>query len=488
MPHSGPSRRQFLQTSSVAGAGLLLTGTRASGAVKGANDRVRIAVVGVNGRGKQHLQGFARVPGVEIAAIVDADEKVLERRMEVVDTVTDGKHNCRTETDIRRVLEAKDIDAISIATPNHWHSLMTIWGAQHGKHVYVEKPMSHDIAEGRVVVEAQKKYGVVVQHGTQRRSEASFAGLHEAMRDGRLPKLKIAYGYACKARDGIGFASPSSPPSNLHWDLWKGPAVIDQYHRNLVHYNWHWFWPTGNGELNNQGTHQLDIARWALDPELTHPTRAMAIGGRFKWDDQGETPNTMFGVAEYPNGQYLMFNVRNVDHPGYEQEVLNEYYLEDGSVVRGDGDFTIRRPGSSTFEPLRLPPGKVTPGGPWGSFIAAVRAGDPSMSNATASESHMSCVVGHIINNSYRLGEQVPFNAKAGKFGDNEQAADHFLALHETMKKDAGVKDSANYTVGPWLEFDAQTERFVGERADEANVLLKDPMNPDFEVPSAANV
>ncbi len=255
------------------------------------------------------------------------------------------KFNTKDVRDVREALDDKSLDAISIATPNHWHSLMTIWGAQAGKHVYVEKPMSHDVREGRIAVEAQKKYGVVIQHGTQRRSNDGIAGLHEALHRGDLPKLKIAYGYCCKPRGSIGFEPIGPPPANLDWELWKGPAVISDYHANYHPYDWHWFWKTGNGDLNNQGTHQLDVARWALDKDQTHPVRAMAIGGRFVWDDQGETPNTMFGLAEYPNGQYVMFNVRNVNYDGYKNQVFNEYYLEDGSKITGEGKYQILRPG-----------------------------------------------------------------------------------------------------------------------------------------------
>lgn len=486
---SRSTRRQFLQTSGAVGASLLITGTRASGAINGANDRVRIAVAGLKGRGNEHIAQWLEQKNVEIAYLVDPDQSVLAERLASLAESTEGRSKCQGASDIRKVLDDPSIDAISIATPNHWHSLMTIWGAQAGKHVYVEKPMSHDIAEGRMVVEAQKKHGVVIQHGTQRRSNAVVAGLHEALQDGTLPKLEIAYGYACKKRVGIGHKLPASPPANLDWNLWRGPAMVDEFHKNLVHYNWHWFWPTGNGELNNQGTHQLDVARWAIDKDQTHPTRAMAIGGRFKWNDQGETPNTMFAIAEYPNGQLVLFNVRNVDYEGYKHEVRNEYYLKDGSKITGEGKYKIQRPGSSEPEDLPLPNGNVTPGGPWSSFIAAVRAGDPSMVNGNAQEAHYSTALGHIINNSYRLGEKVPFSAKAGRFGDNKDVAEHFMKLHDIMRDDAGIpEDGAEYTVGPWLSFDAQSERFIGDHADEANRLLKDPVRAGFEFPEEYRV
>ncbi|MEC9094498.1 MAG: Gfo/Idh/MocA family oxidoreductase [Planctomycetota bacterium] len=476
------NRRDFLKTSSaiVAGSSFLISGTKASGNILGANDRVRIAVAGLNGRGGAHIGGWKSQKNVEIVALVDPDSKVLANRLKSVE-------GAKGYADVRKALEDKNLNAISIATPNHWHSLMTIWAAQHGKHVYVEKPMSHDVHEGRVVVEAQKKYGVVIQHGTQRRSNSGIAGLHEALQTGKLPKLKISYGYCCKPRGGIGNESPKTPPSNLNWDLWKGPAVIDQFHSNYVHYDWHWFWKTGNGDLNNQGTHQLDVARWALDQEQTHPVRVMAIGGRFQWNDQGETPNTMFGIAEYPNGQHVLFNVRNVNYKGYKREVHNEYYLEDGSKITGEGRYTIHRNGKS--EVLKLAPGKVTPGGNWGSFIAAVRAGDPNLANGNVHDAHYGCVMGHLINNSYRLGKKVPFNAKAVSFGDNQDAAEHFMTLHNIMKDGVGIPENgAEYTVGPWLSFDPKTEKHVGDHAAEANALLQDPNNRGFKVPSLQDV
>lgn len=481
-----PSRRNFLATSAAVGSSLILTGTRASGQVQGANDRLRIAVAGLNGRGKSHIGGWLEQPNVEIAWLIDPDQKVLESTQKLVEGLSKGKSKPQGTADVRTALEDKSLDAISVATPNHWHSLITIWAAQAGKHVYVEKPMSHDVGEGRICVEAQKKYGVVIQHGTQSRSNAKLAGLHAAIHAGKFGRLKISYGYCCKPRGSIGHEPISQPPAYLDWNLWRGPADIKEFHANYVHYDWHWFWKTGNGDLNNQGTHQLDIARWAIDPDQTHPVRAMAIGGRFQWKDQGETPNTMFAMAEYPNGQQVFFNVRNINYDGYQRQVENEYYFEDGGRIVGDKYYAK---GSNVGEKIQVEDGPVTPGGNWGAFIAACRAGEPNKANGNVYDAHYGCVLGHLMNNSYRLGEQVPFNKRAGKFGDNADAAEHFAKLHSVMADGVGLPENENmYTVGPWLTFDPETERHTGEYAEAANVLLKDNNRPGFEIPTADRV
>jgi predicted dehydrogenase len=495
----GLSRRSFLQGTAAAGASLLITGTRASGKIVGANNRLRIAVAGVNGRGKSHIGGWLEQDNVEIVYLIDPERNALNRGLKLVQQKSEGASKPKGLSDVRKALEDRTLDAISIATPNHWHSLITIWGCQAGKHVYVEKPMSHDIAEGRSAVEAQKKYGVVVQHGTQSRSNARIAGLHEAIQAGKFGRLKISYGYCCKPREGIGFKSPTNPPANLDWNLWRGPAEVSEYHANLVPYKWHWFWKTGNGDMNNQGTHQLDIARWALDKDQTAPIRAMAIGGRFQWKDQGETPNTMFGIAQFPNGQEVFFNVRNVNYDGYELQVQNEYYFEDGGKIVPVPVVTTGRKkekvlmhfakGKKTGEKISVPPGKVTPGDNWGAFIAACRADKPEMANGNAVDAHYGSLMGHLMNNSYRLGTKVPFNAKAGKFGDNPEAYEHFMKLHAIMRDGVGVPENgAEYVVGPWLTFDPITERCVGAHATEANALLKDPNNAGFEVPAPNRV
>lgn len=472
------TRRRFVQASASLAAIPLLGYTPR---VLGANDRIRVAVVGLHGRGQAHTNEYIKLDGVEVAALVDPDLKVLANAVADVEKKT-GKAPMG-ETDLRKVLENKNIDAISIATPNHWHALMTIWGAQAGKHVYVEKPMSHDIGEGRIAVEAQKKYGVVVQHGTQRRSSQREAQLARDIKAGKYGKLKISYGYCCKPRNGIGHKAVSTPPDNLDWNLWRGPANIDDYHANYVHYNWHWFWETGNGDLNNQGTHELDAAQWAIDDDQVHPVKAMAIGGRFAWDDQGVTPNTMFALAEYANGQQVFFNVRNVNYDGYQRQVMNEYYFEDGGKIVGGKYYPN---GSTKHEEVNVEPVTITPGGAFGSFINAVRANDPALSNADALTAHRSCTLGHLMNNSYRLGEQVPFNKKAGRFGDNTAAAEHFAKLHEVMADGVGVPVEGNhYTVGPTLTFDPEREVFTGDHADAANKLVKDTNRAEFAVPDA---
>jgi predicted dehydrogenase len=482
---SSITRRTFLKsTAAVAGSSLLLSTAKSYGQIAGANERFRIGVVGLNGRGKSHIGGWMEQPNVEVAWLIDVDSKVLTKTAQDVTKKAGGKYTPQSADDARKAFEDKNLDAISVATPNHWHSMMTIWAAQAGKHVYVEKPMSHDVYEGRVAYETAKKYGVVVQHGTQSRSSAGIAGLHEAIKAGKFGKMVISYGYCCKTREGIGFKEVTDPPAGLNWDMWRGPAMIDKFHANFVHYNWHWFWVTGNGDMNNQGTHQLDIAQWALTTDNTHPTRVMALGGRFKWKDQGETPNTMFGIAEYANGQQVFFNVRNVNYKGYENQVMNEYYFEDGGKI-SRGKYYPK--GSDKGEAVKVPAGKVTPGGNWAAFIAACRAKKPEMANGTAYQAHVSCVLGHLMNNSYRLGEKVPFNAKAGRFGDNKAAAEHFLKLHEIMRGGVGIpEDQENYIVGPWLTFDGKTEKFTGEQAEAANKLIRDPRRKGFELPEIA--
>lgn len=486
-------RRDFIKKGLIGSAGIAIGGmgfsARSYASILGANDRFRVAVCGVNGRGKNHISGFSGLENTQIVYLVDPDSKVLDTRVNELREQGGLSAGVKGVADVRKVLEGKEVDAISVATPNHWHSLMVIWAAQAGKHIYVEKPASHDVYEGRVALAAAEKYGIVVQHGTQRRSSDGWAKTIGEIRSGKYGKMLVSHGFACKPRQGIGFKSNGTPPPNLDWNLWRGPAIVDKYHENLVHYNWHWFWNVGNGELNNQGTHQLDVAYWALDPEVenTHPVRVMAMGGRFSWEDQGETPNTMFAVAQFKNGQYVFFNVRNVNYEGYEHEVTNRFYFEDGGRLYEGGEYKSHngsQPKNITAEPV-----KITPGGNYGSFVAACKAGDPSMANGTMRDAHFSCTLGHLMNISYRLGTEVPFNEKAGRFGDNAIAFEEFMKIHTIARDGMGVPvDKAKYIVGPWLEFDGENEYFTGDHSRQANQLLSDPHRAEFDIPSPKSV
>src|SRR6266700_5791561 len=258
------SRRDFLKAGTgTAAVGFALRGPAAlarPARIVGANDRVRVAVIGVHGRGMDHVEGYAHVPNAELAALCDVDENVLAKRLS--DFQKMGLAKPATEVDVRKLLEDKSIDAVSIATPNHWHSLMGIWACQAGKDVYVEKPCSHDPFEGRQLVRAVKKYNRICQHGSQSRSNPGMIEAIQRLHDGGIGDVYMARALCYKWRPSIGHAAPEAVPAGVNYDLWTGPAPLKPFTRNRFHYNWHWIWDTGNGEVGNQAIHEIDIARW----------------------------------------------------------------------------------------------------------------------------------------------------------------------------------------------------------------------------------
>ena len=272
-----------MKSSLAAAASITLAGTKSSGRVLGANDTIHIAVAGLNGRGGEHVRAWTGMKDVEITYLIDPDTRTYARRLKQI--AGRGRKEPKVIKDVRQALEDKNLDAISIATPNHWHALITIWGCQAGKDVYVEKPCSHNIHEGRIAVEAAKRYNRIVQHGTQGRSSIEMARGVEVIKSGQLGKLLVSRGLCYKpgagpsTRASIGYAPPSDPPEELDFNLWLGPAKEQPYHRNLVHYRWHWFWEFGNGDIGNQGVHEMDKARWAI-PGGTLPHSVISLGGR----------------------------------------------------------------------------------------------------------------------------------------------------------------------------------------------------------------
>src|SRR5688572_23846655 len=284
-------RRRFLTTTAAGAAAIALpvSPIHARRLRRRSSDEIRVAVIGFNGRGRDHIGNFSKMEGVRVVALCDADSSVLAREEKALSERGITAFTC---TDMRHIMERKDVDAVSIATPNHWHALASIWACQSGKDVYIEKPVSHNVWEGRQLVNAARKYDRIVQAGTQARSSAAIAEAFVWMRAGNLGTIRLARGMCYKPRRSIGKVDgPQTVPSNIDYDLWTGPAEMKPLMRKMLHYDWHWDFNTGNGDLGNQGIHQMDLCRWALGESRLAPAVG-SIGGRFGYEDDGNTPNT----------------------------------------------------------------------------------------------------------------------------------------------------------------------------------------------------
>ncbi len=480
------SRREFVKQASTAGfaTSFIIAGTKASGRVLGANEVIRIGVAGIRGRGSGHISAFAKMPGVQVTHLIDPDSRLFEARKAQVKQLGGNVPKCFQ--DIRQALEDKDLDAISIATCNHWHSLMTIWACQAKKHVYVEKPASHVVFEGRKCIEAARKYGCIVQHGTQSRSDRNWAIAVAAARSGKYGKLLVAKGYASKPRWSIGFKPIKEPPPELDFDLWLGPAPKQPYHENLVHYNWHWFWDTGNGEIGNQGVHQMDIARWAIGDRL--PKSVVSLGGRWvnepDFKDQGQTPNMHLTVFDYGD-VLLVFEVRGLvgrkgrDGKEMPSQVTNEFYCEEGMITAGK----FYPKGKNKPEPLPNFDIDIKPGDHFANFIQALRSGKVEDLNADILHGHLSSALCHLGNISYRLGSQVPFSQEpTGLPMDVPEVRASWEAIKQNLQNALDIDLSkATYTLGPKLAFDPEKEKFVDN--PKADALLTRPPREPFVVP-----
>jgi predicted dehydrogenase len=419
--------------------------------VFGANDRVRVAVVGLRGQGFVHVEEFAQLPNVEIAAVCDVDENIMSQRL--ADMAKMGLPQPKTYIDIRTLLEDKSIDAISIATPNHWHALMTIWGCQAGKDVYVEKPCSHNPWEGRQMIKAAAKYNRMVQHGTNMRSAPAAREGIKKLREGVIGDVYMARGICYCRRPSIGHTPEEPVPPGVHYDLWTGPAPLKPFTRNRFHYNFHWLWDTGNGDVANQGIHYMDVARWGLG--VTFPNKVSAIGGHLMFDDDQETPNTLNCSFQFdmPDGKrrLLVMEVRHwitnheadIDTPGFgllipgfrgypnpREENRRQFSAQTvGDIYYGSkGYMAIAHGGVHEFYRTWLgasqepgPAGYEFAGSCWGNFIDAVRARDKKILHAPIEEGHASCMLSHLANASYRLGRTLNFDpATEQVIGDNE--------------------------------------------------------------------
>jgi predicted dehydrogenase len=412
------SRRHFLSATTA----VIVAGTMARGKVFGANDRIRMACVGIHGRGEAHISAFTDLPGSELVALCDVDSDVLEERAKQVEAKT-GKRP-KTFADMRELFSSNDIDAVSFATPNHWHTLGTIWACQAGKDVYVEKPLSHEIWEGRQLVAAAEKYKRVVMHGTQRRSEREWIRAMQRMREGVIGDIYMARALCYKMRNPIGTAEPKEPPERLNWPLWQGPAKDQAYCDLYVHYCWHWFWEYGNGDLGNQGVHQMDVAVWGMNKGF--PVRVSSMGGRYGYKDQGQTANTQVCTYTYEDGTMLVFEVRGRftnDEAG--AKVGNLFYGSKGYMVEkkffdmeGKEIPDEKGPGEDIKET----------GNHFESFLKSVRSRKPEDNPAKPIDGHLASGHCHLGNIAYRMERQLCFDPKDEKFvGANSKKANKML-------------------------------------------------------------
>jgi predicted dehydrogenase len=401
------------------------TATQAVRAAASPNDTVRVAVVGCGGRGNSHMGAWTNQPNVELAALVDVDDSHAERFIGALQKRE--KKPVPTFRDVRKVLEDKNIDAISIASPNHWHALQTIWACQAGKDVYVEKPATHNVFESQQIVAAARKYDRIVQMGSQSRSSPALQEAVQKMRAGEFGEIYMARALCFKARNTIGKTPVEAVPPGVDYDMWTGPAPLRPFTKNRFHYNWHWFWDTGNGDLGNQGIHEVDIARWGLG--VTHPTKVSAIGGKFMFDDDQETPNTISAALEFNVGgkaKMMTFDVRHwySNHEagiGGERAgntIGNTFYGANGYLVIDN----YNRYYSFMGRDQKPGPARIERDHHFENFIAAVRSRKREDLNAEIEEGAMSCVLMHLANISYRLGRTLHWDEKTWTVKNDPEA------------------------------------------------------------------
>jgi predicted dehydrogenase len=488
------TRRNFLKSTIAASAALSLPARLRA---QGANDDIRIAIIGFNGRGQDHISNYLKIKGVRIVALCDVDSSVLAKGKAQME-----KKGITVETyqDLRKLLASKDVDAVSIATPNHWHSLAAIWAIQAGKDVYVEKPVSHNVWEGRQLVKAADAHKRIVQMGVQSRSGAGLAAAHEWAKAGNLGKVLYARGLCYKRRASIGHVTePTAIPETIDYDLWCGPAEKRPLMRAKLHYDWHWVWNTGNGDLGNQGIHQMDIARRFLNEEALSP-KVFSVGGRVGYVDDGETPNSLFVFHDYEKAP-LIFEVRGLPdktdgremdkYRGASVGVIVQYekghilcpnyndavaFDSDGKEIKKfarTGAKGGAKPEGEEAEPDRE--------NHYANFLKVVRSRKVADLNGKIIDGHISSALCHTGNISYRLGKKAAPDAIKEKIKGNKEAMDSFdrLAAHLDANGVDITKDQL--AIGEFLKFDPKTEKFIGNA--EADKLLTREYRAPFVVP-----
>jgi len=498
------SRREFLNRSAIISAAAALGGTgEAQADIKasitgagGKSDKLRVAVVGVHGRGMSHVGGFLGKNNCEITTVCDCDEAVIGRAMKAIET-KQGKAPIY-EKDIRKVVANKEIDIVSIATPNHWHALMAVWAMENGKDVYCEKPATHNVHEGAIMTATARKFKRICQVGTQSRSNPGMRDAIAHVQSGKIGKVDLAIGLCYKRRDSIGDVGlkqgEQKPPETMDYDLWCGPAPLEMPRRNskafgTVHYEWHWIWNTGNGDLGNQGVHEMDKARWGL-AKTTMPNTVFSLGGRFGYVDDGQTANTQLCVFDY-GPEKMIFEVRGLSTGDYRgAKVGNIWVGSDGYVVCPNyaGGIAYNKDGKEVARFGWDEKQKKFLGGDqahFDNFVKAVRSRKHEDLHCDVHEGHLSASLCHLANISYRLGTEMPIG-KSGAVSDNKTVNEFAARMIEHLKANKVDVAGTNGHFGPVLAIDAKTERFNGSRAEAANAMLFRDYRKGFELKEIA--
>jgi predicted dehydrogenase len=449
------NRRDFIKSGMAGTAGITIGAmgfsAKSYAAVKGANDRINIAVIGIRNQGTVHLNNWCDLKdshNVQVRAICDVDERLFEPASKLVMQKTGVKPV--SKWDMRAILEDREIDAVSVVTPNHWHALAMVWASQAGKHVYTEKPVAHNIWEGRKMVEAARKYNRIVQVGLNYRSSRAVREAIDFRHQGGIGELYLARALCFKARDSYGMSKDGTPPEGFHYDQWLGPAPYRPYNEKRSHYNWHWYWDTGNGDTGNTGPHQLDIARWGLK-KSDHPVTVYSAGGIYGLAREEappekrtpgtrvyggvetyghdkttqETPNTQTAVFKYGDGTMLEFECRGryTNHEGSRgQEVGNLFFGSEGWLELGGNTWkAFRRRGKESFAGSKQEE-RGWAGNHWGNFLEAIRSGKRETLHCDILEGHLSTALPHLANISYRVGRALNFEGQREKFVRDSEA------------------------------------------------------------------
>jgi predicted dehydrogenase len=490
------SRKEFIKaTAAACGTALLLRhrGVAAVAAAGSPNSDVRVAIVGCRGKGAAHIDDFRQVKGVRVAALCDVDAEILAKH---VAAFAKRGEKVAAYRDVRALLDDKSIDAVVVATPNHWHALITVWACQAGKDVYVEKPISHNVWEGRQAVAAALKYGRIVQAGTQSRSADELKQAVAFLRAGSLGKILWARGLCYKPRASIGKTSGPQPvPASIDYNLWCGPAPLTPPRRNspqngTVHYDWHWFWDYGGGDIANQGVHQMDICRWALGYDGL-PRGVASLGGRFGYEDDAQTPNTQLAVFDYEPAP-ILFEVRGLPRTKGEQAMDAYRGIRVGAVIQCEGGYFAAGESGGGFiydntgrkmQPFIGAGG----GGHPANFIDAVRSRRPSDLNAPLEGGHVSSALCHLANISHRLGREDAPEAIKEAIASQDLPKEGFSRMLDHLASNGVDLGGTRIVKGPQLAFEPGREAFASTADYDvgywANQLLRRTYRPPFVVP-----